>query len=194
MVTRGPDHGSMTWTDFPGKDPGEVFQSSFRQHWIRILWPITKALLLTLLILTIGFLTFFAVDIGRGTARHLVLVFLLLFFLVIQFEFLIRFYRYFLYVVVVTDRKVHRIKKTLLTTDEHECVDLWMLQEINKRQRGPIQNLLGFGSMVLEAQDTRMTLHFVPQIERRYAGIMSLREQARASGRRMSLEPAAPSI
>jgi len=182
-------HNLLTCTDFPGKDPGEVFQSSFRQHWIRMLWPFTKTSLLTLLIFTIGFLTFFIIDVGQSTPRHLMLVFLLLFFLIIQFEFLVRFYRYFLYVIVVTDRRVHRIKKTILTTDEHECVDLWVLQEIDKRQRGPIQNILGFGSLTLEAQDTCMTLHFVPHIESRYNEIMSLRERARASGRRMFLEP-----
>lgn len=187
MVTHDPDTAART--DFPGKDPGEEFQSSFRQHWIRMLWPFSRILLLTLLILLIGYMTFFVVDIEQSTPRRLTLLFLLVFFLTIQIEFLVRFYRYFLYVVVVTDRKIHRIKKTLLTTDEHECVDLWALQEIDKRQRGPIQNLLGFGSLMLEAQDTHMTLHFVPRISMRYTEIMSLRERARASGRRVSLEP-----
>ncbi len=186
MVTH--EHDPALCTEFPGKDPGETFQSSFRQHWIRMLWPFCKTCLLTLLTFMIGYMTFFTIGTGQSTPRHLMLIFLLLFFLMIQFEFLIRFYRYFLYVVVVTDRKIHRIKKTLLTTDEHECVDLWALQEIDKRQRGPIQNLLGFGSLTLEAQDTRMTLHFVPRITKRYNEIMSLRERARASGRRMPLE------
>lgn len=185
MVTH--DRDSTANTDFPGKDPGEQFQSSFRQHWIRMLWPFSKTFLLTLLILIIGYLTFFAIDVGQSAPRHLILIFLLAFFLAIQFECLVRFYRYLLYVVVVTDRKIHRIKKTLLTTDEHECVDLWALQEIDKRQRGPIQNLLSFGSLMLEAQDTRMTLHFVPRISLRYQEIMSLRERARASGRKMSV-------
>lgn len=177
-------HDPAARTDFPGKDPREIFQSSFRQHWIRILWPFSKASLLTLLILAIGFLTFFVVGVAASGPRHLMLIFLLLFFLMIQFEMLIRFYRYFLYVVVVTDRRIHRIKKTLLTMDEHESVDLWALQEIDKRQRGPIQTILGFGSLFLEAQDTHMTLHFVSQIEKRYNEIMGLRERARAERRR----------
>ena len=167
--------------EFPGKDPGEAFQFSFRQHWIRMLWPFTKALLLTSMIFLIGWMTFGTISPGQAGPRHLILLFLLAFFLAIQFEFLVRFYRYFLYVVVVTDRRVHRIKKTILTTDEHECVDLWALQEIDKRQRGPIQNILGFGSLLLEAQDTHMTIHFVSRISRRYNDIMSLRERARGS-------------
>ncbi len=177
MVTHVHDPAAQT--DFPGKDPGEIFQSSFRQHWIRMVWPFSNACLLTLLIMTIGFLTFFVIGVPQSSPRHLMLVSLLLFFLMIQFEMLIRFYRYFLYVVVVTDRRIHRIKKTLLTMDEHECVDLWALQEIDKHQRGAIQNVLGFGSLILEAQDTHMTLHFVSQIEKRYNEIMKLREMAR---------------
>lgn len=183
-------HDPAACTDFPGKDPREIFQCSFRQHWIRMLWPLAKMCLLTLIVVIIGVLTFFVVGIEQDIPRHLMLMFLLLFFLTIQFEFLIRFYRYFLYVVVVTDRRVHRIKKTILTTDEHECVDLWVLQEIDKRQRGPVQNLFGFGSLTLEAQDTRMTLHFVPHISKRYDEIMSLREMARISMRKTApMEP-----
>lgn len=150
-------------------------------------WPILKAVLLTSLIMLIGSATFFSVN-TTGPTRHLILLFLLAFFLAVQFELLIRLYRYFLYVIIVTDRRVHRIKKTLLMTDEHESIDLWVLQEIQKMQHGPVQNVFGFGSVTLEAQDTRLTLHFVPHIAERYREIMHLRELARASARKMSRE------
>ena len=146
-----------------------------------MLWPFSKAALLTLAIFVTGYFTFWITEIDDPAARHLVIGFLFLFLLVVQFEFLIRFYRYFLYVIVVTDRRIHRIKKTLLTMDEHECFDLWVIQEINKTQRGAQQNLLNFGSLKIEAQDTHLTLHFVPQIGTRYRDLMQLLEKARRS-------------
>ena len=173
-------------SDFQCKDPDEVFHASLHQHWIRLAWPFTKTLLLTALILSIGGLTFSTVQVTASLPRHLILLFLLAFFLIIQCELLVRFYRYFLYLIIITDRRVHRIKKTLITTDEHECIDLWVLQEIQKIQRGPLQNLLGFGSLKLEAQDTHLTLHFIPHINERYGEIMHLREIARSSARRMA--------
>lgn len=171
--------------EFPCRDPDEQFRFSFHQHWMRLVWPVTKMLLLTSLIAIIGGLTFFSVVGVTGTTRHLILIFLLAFFLAVQFEFLVRLYRYFLYLIVVTDRRVHRIKKTLLLVDEHETIDLWVLQEIQKMQHGPIQNVFGFGSVTFEAQDTRLTIHFVPRISERYREIMHLRELARASARKM---------
>ncbi|MEN9560804.1 MAG: hypothetical protein RIQ56_77, partial [Candidatus Parcubacteria bacterium] len=97
----------------------------------------------------------------------------------IQLEFIGRFYRYFLYVCVVTDRKVHRIKKTLLAIDDHQSIDLWVLQDINKHQRGIVQNLFGFGTLILEANDTQMRVHFTPDIGKRYEDLLHLRERAR---------------
>jgi hypothetical protein len=113
-------------------------------------------------------------------SRHTIVTILTAFFLLVHFEFLARLYCYLLYVIVVTDRRVHRIKKTLLTLDDHESTDLWVLQDIDKRQHGLIQNLLGFGSLILEAQDTQVRIHFTPRIAEKYERITRLREQARA--------------
>lgn len=175
MVNTSEKHQTI----FQGKDLAEHFQFYFRQHWIRMLWPFSKAVLLTLAIFATGYFTLFVIEIESPGARRLLIGFLFLFLLVVQFEFLIRFYRHFLYVTVITDRRAHRIKKTLMTMDEHECVDLWALQEITKIQRGPLQTLLNFGSLKLEAQDTHLTFHFVPQIGGRYQAMMKLWEKAR---------------
>lgn len=177
MVERH-DH-PLSIVDFPNKDPQERFCSSFRQHWIRMLWPITRMCLLTAAIFLIGFLSFSIVDVTQQNGRHLLLVALLLFFLAVHLHFISRFYRYFLYVIIATDRRVHRIKRSLLNFDDHECIDLWNIQEIRKSQRGPVQNLFGFGTIVLEGQDSRLTLHFVPQVSKRYEELLAVRELAR---------------
>lgn len=58
-------------------------------------------------------------------------------------------------------------------------MDLWVLQDIDKTQRGIMQNLLQFGSLRLEAQNSHLTLHMVPHINETYDRIVLLREEAR---------------
>ncbi len=78
------------------------------------------------------------------------------------------------------------MKKTLLIFDDHQSIDLWMLQDILKCQHGVIQNVFGFGSLILEAQETVLRIHFVPWVTNKYKRLMSLREQAR---QRMNYPP-----
>lgn len=171
---------AMSDLDFQGKHAGETFQFQFHQHWIRMLWPIAKLLLWNALLFGIGYSIFFMTFIDDDLTRRTALVLLTVFFVLAHFEFLVRLFRYLLYVVVVTDKKIHRIKKTLITTDDHVSLDLWMTQDIHKCQNGVIQNMFQFGSIILEVQETVMRLHFVPGVVKKYEHIMHLREQARA--------------
>ena len=168
-------------TNFQGKDANEDFQFYFHQHWVRLIWPFVKNLIYSAFIITVGYITFITVGIEDALTRRILLLVFGLLFLITNIELISRFYRYFLYVIVITDKKVHRIKKTLLTFDDHQSMDLWMLQDINKCQHGVIQNLFQFGSLILEAQDTVLRLHFVPSIPKKYAMFMRLRERARST-------------
>lgn len=179
----------MNSKKFPGVFQGinmhETMKFSYHQHWIRLLWPFAKMVASTVVLIVIAYAMFALVDTVNSFARHLVLYALLAGFLTVQMEFIVRFYRYFLYVIVVTDKKIHRIKKTLLTTDDHQSLDLWTLQDIDKSQHGIIQSALGYGSIRLQAQDTELRLHFVPKITQRYQQLMLLREEARNASRHM---------
>ena len=147
---------------------------------MRLAWPMTKLLISNVLILSAGWISLAVLSANDGFSRHLALTFFTLLFLFAHFEFLIRYYRYFLYVIVITDKKIHRIKKTLLILDDHQSVDLWMLQDIAKHQLGILQNLLGYGTIICEAQETVLRLHYIPHVVARYRDILHLREQARA--------------
>lgn len=165
--------------DFQGKHSKETFQFQIHQHWVRLVWPFCKFLLWNIIILGLGYSVFFMEPIGSDVARRLVLQFLILFFVLAYFELLKRLYRYLLYIVIVTDKKIHRIKKTLITTDDHISFDLMMVQDIQKTQRGIWQNMLGYGTITLEAQETIMRLHFVPNVVEKYEKIMHVRERGR---------------
>jgi len=171
--------------NFQGKDQEEQFQFYYHQHWIRLFWPIVRLLFWNVLIIGSCVLMFTSVQFADPLTRHSILTLLTIFFLLAHFEFLMRFYHYLLYVIVVTDKRVHRIKKTLLTLDDHESTDLWVLQDIDKRQHGLIQNLLGFGSIILEAQDTQIRIHFTPRIAEKYTLFTRVREQARVNVSRL---------
>jgi len=170
---------------FQGKDRDEEYQFYFHQHWIRLLWPFTRLILWNILIVGSGILMLTTTNFTEPLTRHTVLTLLTTFFLLAHFEFLMRLYRYLLYVIVVTDKRVHRIKKTLLTLDDHESTDLWVLQDIDKRQHGLVQNLMGYGSLILQAQDTEIRIHFTPKIAARYEALTRLREQARVNVARL---------
>lgn len=179
MVNESLDRRAI---DFPGKDQEEEFQFFFRQHWIRLWWPL-RGLLLWTLIGALGlyasshaFTSGGAVAVGRAMAVALVLI-----LVIAQLVFLVKFYKYFLYVIIVTDKKIHRIKKTLLTVDDHQSIDLWILEDISKNQHGIIQNLLGFGTLhlIMQDKDTSVRIHFTPYINKKHELIMRLRELAR---------------
>lgn len=166
--------------EFQGKHSEEHVQFYFRQHWIRLVWPLAKVTFVSLLLIAVGYYLLIELTPEDDAMRKTLLITLVVLFLIAQFEFLHKFYRYFLYVIVVTDKKIHRIKKTLLVFDDHQSVDLWMLQDIHRSQHGPIQNLFGFGTLTMEAQDSVLRVHFVPRIGRKYERMMHLREHARA--------------
>ena len=169
MVTDTQKTGPI---EFQGMDPSEEFLFFFRQHWVRLLWPFFRMIGWTLLI-AVG-IGFFGIAVEDPVTRRIGIAALLALFVAIQGSFLTRFYRHFLYVIIVSDRKIHRIKKTFLAVDDHQSIDLSSLQEIRKSQHGPIQNLLGFGTLTLEAQESVLRIHFVPKITRQYEMVLRL--------------------
>lgn len=166
-------------TEFQGKHRGERFHLHFYRHWVCMVWPFAKCFIKTAILVGVAVVTYQAVGAEDVISRRVLLELYVLFFLLIQFELLIRIYRYFLRVTIITDRKVHRIDKSLLIIDDHQSVDLWMLQDLYRYQHSFIENLLRYGTITLEAQETILNLHYVPSIAEIYEQIMHLREQAR---------------
>lgn len=166
------------YIQFPGMDETEIFQFYYCQHWLRLL---RSAGVLFLWMIGFAVLTYVTGvwTIEDALTRRVITIGLALFFLIPNITFLVRLYTYFLYVVIVTDRKVHRFKRTLLAMDRHENIDLSVLQDLQKSQRGIVQNMLGFGTLILEAQNTQLIIHFTPRIDTVYNAIIQLRGNAR---------------
>lgn len=171
--------GALT---FQGKDEREVLQFYFRQHWIRLVVPCLSMVLWTAAIIVAGYAALVHIGIDDAFTRHGILIGLFLCFAFVQWKFLVRFYAYALYVIIVTDTRVHRIKKTLLTYNDHQTIDIGTLQDISKSQHGIIQYFFNYGTIFLEAQDTILKLHFIPRIDRIHEKLSHVRELARERG------------
>lgn len=167
---------------FQGQDTHEVLQFYFRQHWIRLVVPFLWTLFWMVAVVIAGYVAFFSIGVNDAFTRQGILIGLFLVFAFVQWRFLLRFYMYALYVIIVTDRKVHRIKKTLLTHNDHQTIDIWTLQDIHKSQHGIIQYLFNYGTIALESQDTVLKLHFIPRVDRIYDRLSHVREIAREHG------------
>lgn len=135
-------------------------------------------LLWTAALLLFGYFLFFFIGVEDAFLRHSMLVVFVIIVAITQWEFMMRFYMRFLYVIIVTDRKIHRIKKTLFSIDDHQCLDLATIQDLHKKQHGLVQNLFGYGSLILEAQDTELRIHFVPKINAIYNRLLQARTDA----------------
>ena len=176
MVNISAPEGRHT---FQGQDEHEVLHFYFRQHWIRLLKPFLWMILWIFLVILAGYTAFVRVGVNDPFTRHGILMGLFLVFAFVQWRFLVRFYAYALYVIIVTDKKVHRIKKTLLTHNDHQTIDIWTLQAIHQSQLGVVQYLFNYGTIVLESQDTVLKLHFIPRVDRIYEKLLHIRELAR---------------
>lgn len=177
MVVIAPHHRAIH-ARFPGMDPGEEFQFYFRRHPMRLWWSFGYMTIWTLLA---AGLTYFSgvYDLPDDSTRRFITIVLCALFIIPQLVLILRIYGHYLRIVIVTNKKVHQFKRTLLIEDRHESVDLHVLQDIEKTQRSVVQNMFGFGTLKLEAQNSRVVIHFTPQIDRVYNHIMHLRETAR---------------
>ncbi len=167
---------------FQGQDAHEVLQFYFRQHWFRLLVPFLTMIFWMVAVIVAGYAAFFLIGVPDAFIRHGILIGLFLIFAFVQLKFLLRFYAYALYVIVVTDRKVHRIKKTLLTYNDHQTIDIWMLQDIHASQHGIIQYMFNYGTITLESQETKLRLHYIPRVDKIYHLLSNVREVAREHG------------
>ena len=161
---------------FPGKHPGEHVQFFYRQHWIRLVRTVYLVIAGTALY---ALALWLLVGMPDDDTRRLLLTISSVTYLFLQLIILARLYRYFLYIIVVTDQKIYRIKKTLVAVDDRQTIDLWSLSDVTMHQHGLFQNLFGFGTLVLHGNE-ELKIHFTPRIRDQLHKISVLRSQARA--------------
>lgn len=155
------DQGAI---DFPGKEPKERFRFYFRKHWVRLVPAGAKALAWTLMLGFSSITLRLAGDPIDDDARHLILVLLGFFFVLFHMLFMRRWYAYFLHVIVVTDMKIHRLKKRYLVMDLERSVDIPSIRDIRREQHGPLQAILGYGTILLDTAQGEFRIDHAPNL------------------------------
>lgn len=163
---------------FPGMHPSEEFRFYFHRHVMK-LWMPSGIMLFWMALAAVLTYVSGVTDMDDTGMRRALIILLALCFILPQMTFIVRVYNYYMRLVVVTDQKIHIFKRTLITTDKHDSVDLVSLQEIDRKQQSVIQNMLGFGTLRLEGQNVQILIHFTPKIDSVYGDIVRLREEAR---------------
>lgn len=163
---------------FPGMNTTEQFRFYFHQHVMR-LWVPTGIMLFWMAVAAVLTYVSGVMDMEDTAMRRAIIILLALCVFIPQMAFIVRVYNYYMRLVVVTDQKIHIFKRTLMTTDRHESVDLASLLDIDRKQQSVVQNMLGFGTLKLEGPHAQLRLHFTPKIDAVYSKIVSLREEAR---------------
>ncbi len=167
---------------------GEQFRFYYRQHWMRLA-RMGQAFLAGMIVY--GVALWLASSMEDDDTRRLLVALSSAAFLLLQLGILARIYRYFLYVIVVTDAKVYRIKKTLIAVDDRQTIDLWSLSDVTVKQHGLVQNIFGFGTLTLHGNE-ELKIHFTPKIREKLHELSILRSQARSRMMGLDQQQTAP--
>jgi hypothetical protein len=163
---------------FPGKEPEERFRFYFRQHWIRLIPPLAKTIGWTLLLFFASAVNLVGLPLD-DTTRRFILVPLTIFFVIFQMHLMRRWYEYFLHIVIVTDIKIHRFKRRFLLMENEWSVDIPSIRDIKRIQHGPVQVLLGYGTIILDTAQGELDLHFTPELSKLHDALVVEREENR---------------
>jgi hypothetical protein len=188
MVSTPADAG----IDFPGKEPQEHVRFYFRQHWIRMVGPFVRAFLWTLLLFFTSATRFVGYPLDDET-RRFILVPLTFFFVFFQMQLVRRWYEYFLHIVIVTDLKVHSMKRKFLLMELERSVDIPTIRDVRREQRGPIQLMFGYGTLLLDTAQGELKIHFVPKISKLQDALVVQREEKRPGNGNGQNAPQTPS-
>jgi hypothetical protein len=162
---------------FPGQEPGERIDAVIHRHWLSLLRDAAPAVGITLLTVIAWFLP---IGPEMDTAsRHLIVIVLSVLLIALHGYAASRLYGHFLRAMILTDRKLHHIRKTLLHRDDQRSIEFPILLNVRKHQRGIHQTLLQYGSLILETPETSLTLRFVPRVDEVLGSIMAKKAESR---------------
>lgn len=158
---------------FQGKHDNERYHFHYYRHWVKIVLPF---MVLVGAYAAVFLLFTFVVtpNLSDPALRRSAAAIFVLIAVMFHFHFVREFYLRFLYVVIVTDRMVHRIHKTLFFCDDHQSIDLQSVQDVKRIKHGILPNLLNYGDILLEAQETTLHLHYVPKVKHVHENLLKL--------------------
>jgi hypothetical protein len=164
---------------FKGQLRTEEIQCFCRKHWIILIQDLIGFLLFICFIVFLaiyfkGIYKFFAQDSFFSS----LLAFSIVTFITLYIHrFFLRFIRYFLDIIIITNYRLVILEKSLYLQDSKDAIDLAKIQDIRKEQHGIIRNVLRFGKLVitLSATSTTKVLPLVPNPDYHFRKINTLK-------------------
>ena len=166
---------------FKGQLETEVVECFFRKHWIVILKDVAGFFIF---LCVMGFVAYNYKAVYDFFAQDSFIISILSFFLIALFtvylhRFFLRFFRYFLDIVIFTNYRIVVLDKSLYLRNTKEAIDLTQIQDIEKEQVGVIPNLLRYGTLiiVLSASSAIKKLPFVPNADFHFRKINKMKRE-----------------
>ena len=166
--------------NFKGQLDDEVVVCVFRKHWIAVFSSlISIPVLLFLIFLTFHYLP--ALMAGEHWLGWLMIVLLVTLHAAIHRQF-IHIFNYYLKTVVLTDRRIVLVDKTVFFKDVKTSIDILNIQDIQKTRLGLLQTLLNYGSLhfMLSGSTSVDTIDLVPRPEYQYKKINEVKLELQA--------------
>jgi hypothetical protein len=159
--------------------PGETetIDLVFHKHWIRLVRPVV------ILLLGFALLSVIASFVLRSPLRddppsfRLALLIFAGLFLLLLFIAVIWLSAYALSHVIITDRRIRDTHRTLFLRDNEKSIEIGSLQGIDKVQDGILPTILGYGTLILHAENTVYPIHFIPRVDRVHRELLRLQEK-----------------
>lgn len=164
---------------FKGQLETERVECFFRKHWI----VLTKDLLGFIMFLgVLAFTAFHFSSIYNFFSQDSLVITVLAFIIIGVFtvyihKFFLRFIRYFLDIVILTNYRIVILDKSLFLHNTKEALDLNQIQNIEKEQVGILQNMLKYGNImiILAASSAVKKIYFVPNADFHFRKINKLK-------------------
>lgn len=171
--------------NFKGQLDDERVVCVFRRHWIGI-FPHLLSIPLLFFVLFLIFYNLPALMEELNGVDVVIALGMVALHGLIHRQFLIIF-KYYLQTVVLTDRRVVLVEKSVYFKDLKTSIDLVNIQDIQKHQSGLLETFFDYGSLIfmLSGSGSSMTIDLVPRPEYQYKKIneVKLGLQARVAGR-----------
>lgn len=149
--------------NFKGQQKNELVHCFCRKHWIVLVPHFIGALLIA-----VGLVAFISFSSVWNAATYRVVSALIILGLTYYFHyFFIRFFNYYLQIIIVTNFRVIHLDQTLYFHRNRDSIDLPEIQDIVILQNGIIKTLFNYGEIIitLSSAHSSKTLVCVPNPE-----------------------------
>ena len=166
---------------FKGQLETEVVECFFRKHWIVIIKDFAgfTLFIFSMLFVAYNYRTVYNFFHQDSLMISILSLFLILIFTVYLHKFFLRFFRYFLDIVIFTNYRIVILDKSLYLRNTKEAIDLSQIQDIEKEQVGVVPNLLRYGTLVivLSASSSIKKIPFVPNADFHFRKINKMKRE-----------------